>query len=116
MLRLKDLQNRVYSGKQCVRFEVPVQVVDNKYVLAQFMKVVQGDTANSNEWRMCVILDRTRDKDSEVYNFSYIMPRNNLPLELIAATGLRYLQLYLKDEIQSKTNMDFYLGSILEGM
>ena len=96
--------------------EVPVQVADNKYVLAQFAKVVQGDTANSNEWRMCVVLDRTRDKDSEVYSFGYVMPRNNLPLELIAATGLRYFQMYLKEEVQSKTNMDFYLGSILEGM
>lgn len=116
MLRLKDLQNRVYSGKQCVRFEVPVQAADNKYVLAQFTKVVQGDAANSNEWHMRVVLDRTRDKDSEVYNFGYVMPRNNLPLELIAATGLRYFQMYLKEEVQSKTNMDFYLGSILEGM
>ena len=116
MLRLKDLQNRVYSGKQCVRFEVPVQVADNKYVLAQFTKIVQDDTANSNEWRMRVVLDRTRDKDSEVYSFGYVMPRNNLPLELIAATGLRYFQMYLKEEVQSKTNMDFYLGSILEGM
>lgn len=116
MLRLKDLQNRVYSGKQCVRFEVPVQVADNKYVLAQFVKVVQDDAANGNEWHMRVILNRTRDKDSEVYNFGYVMPRNNLPLELIAATGLRYFQMYLKEEVQSKTNMDFYLGSILEGM
>ena len=65
---------------------------------------------------MQIIFDRTRDKDTEVYNFNYIMPRSNLPLELIAATGLKYFQLYIKEEIQLKSNLDFELGEILKGM
>ena len=110
MLKFKDLMNRVYSGKECVRFEVTLPIDDNKFILAQFAKPTYCT------WNMCVILNRTRDKDTEVYNFEYIMPRDNLPLELIAATGLRYFQLYLKEEVQTKIDYDFALGDVLRGM
>ena len=69
-----------------------------------------------NEWRMRIVLDKTRDADSQVYTFGYIMPKSNLPLELIAATGLKYFQLYLKEEIQTKSEYDFMLGDVLKGM
>lgn len=112
MLKFKDLQNRVYSGKDCIRFECVVPIDKEHHVLATFHKVVN----NQNEWNMQVIFDRTRDKDSEVYTFGYVMPKHGLPLELIAATGLKYFQLYLKEEVQAKSNMDFELGNILQGM
>lgn len=114
MLKLKDLQNRVYSGKICVRFEYAI-LVDERLIYARFTKQPNKDS-QPNEWNMEIILGRTRDKDSEVYNFGYVMPRDGLPLELIAATGLRYFQLYLKEEVQAKSNMDFELGNILQGM
>ena len=105
MLKFKDLMNRVYSGKECVRFEVALPIDDNKFILAQFAK------STYCTWNMRLILNRTRDKDTEVYNFEYIMPRDNLP-----ATGLRYFQLYLKEEIQMKSNMDFSIGEMIQGM
>lgn len=114
MIKFKDLQNRVYSGKTCVRFEYAIMVGD-KYIYAQFQKQT-GKDAQPNEWNMQIIFGRTRDKDSEVYNFGYVMPRDGLPLELIAATGLKYFQLHLKEEVQAKSNLDFQLGDILAGM
>lgn len=111
MLKLKDLQNRVYSGKICTRFECVVPIDKEHWLLATFKRM-----NTSNEWNMQIIIDRTRDKDSEVYNFGYVMPRDGLPLELIAATGLKYFQLYIKNEVQEKSNMDFELGNILQGM
>ena len=82
------------------------------------MTVAYFDRNNNNEsrWNMQIVFGRTRDKDSEVYNFDYIMPRKGLPLALIAATGLKYFQLYLKQEVQEKSNIDFALGEILKGM
>lgn len=111
MITLKDLTNKVYEGRLCMRFEYNF-VLENKRVIANFDR--QPD--NTAEWNMQVILGRTRDKDSEVYNFGYVMPRENLPLELIAATGLRYFQLYIKEEIQLKSNLDFTIGEIIKGM
>ena len=118
MLRMKNLLNRVYDGKRCVRFEVQIPVSDGHFQLATFENVPNaiGDANDGNEWRMRIVLDRDRDKDSEVYSFGYIMPKSGLPLELIAATGLKYFQLYLKGEVQQKSNMDFVLGAMLEGM
>ena len=113
MIKFKDLQNRVYRDKECVQFEYGILLNEGKHVYyAKFNR----QENNPLEWNMQVIFGRTRDKDSEVYNFGYIMPRAGLPLELIAATGLKYFQLYLKEEIQLKSNIDFTLGEVLQGM
>lgn len=112
MITLKDLQNRIYSGKQCVGFEYAVKNEKNEVQFEAKFRI----GAEKNEWNMQVIFDRTRDKDSDIYNFGYIMPRSGLPLELIAATGLKYFQLYLKEEIQQKVSYDFLLGEVLKGM
>ena len=112
MLSLGDLKNRVYSGKQCMRFEC-MFMAEDKPIIAAFER---KKSVESNEWNMRVIIDRTRDKDSDVYNFGYIMPRSDLPLELIAATGLKYFQLYLREEVQTKSLMEFSIGEMLEGM
>ena len=112
MILLRDLTNRVYRGKTCMRFEYNIKSDEDNYIVANFTR--KGN--NLAEWNMQIILKRTSRKDSDVYNFGYIMPRENLPLELIAATGLRYFQLYLKDEIQQKSNLDFALGEIVRGM
>ena len=112
MIRLKDLQNRCYSGKNCIRFEYELNVDQNMTVRARFSKTSGYD----NTWTMNVVLDRTRDKDSEVYNFMYTLPKDNAPLELIAAIGLKYFQLHIKEEVQMKSNMDFVLGDIIEGV
>lgn len=115
MLKLKDLQNRVYSGKTCVRFEYAIMIDNKNIVYAKFTRQMD-ERAQDNEWTMQIVFNRTRDKDSEVYNFGYIMPRDGLPLELIAATGLKYFQLYIKEEVQAKSNLDFILGDVLQGM
>lgn len=112
MIRLSDLQNRVYSGKTCMRFEYELKVGDNKTAIAMFTRAVE----DVNMWTMHLVLDRTRDKDSEVYNFTYILPKGNISLMLIAATGLKYLQLHIKEEVQMKTDLDFALGEITNGV
>ena len=111
MITLKDLKNRVYSGKICTRFEYEI-AIDKDRVIACFSR----DVENGAQWNMQIVFSRTRDKDSEVYNFGYIMPKDNLSLELIAATGLRYFQLHIKEEIQTKTSLDFVLAEIIRGM
>lgn len=113
MLRIKDLLNRVYSGKKCIRFEVLIELRPDKApVLVTFYRSEQ----DPKEWTARIYFERTRDKDSEVYNFGYVMPRDNLPLELIAATGLRYFQLHLKAEVQDKSNLEILLGELVRDM
>ena len=52
MIRLKDLQNRVYSGKSCIRFEYEFDVDQNKTIVAVFKKL----TDNANTWKMSIVL------------------------------------------------------------
>ncbi len=112
MLTLKDLDNRVYSDKTCSEFSYSLKDEKGQTKLkANFWRGWE-----ENEWQMRIVLDRTRDADSQVYTFVYIMPKSNLPLELIAATGLKYFQLQLKEEMQAKSEYDFELGDVLKGM
>ena len=110
MIKFKDLENKTYRGKNCIGFEYTINA-EKTQIQATFKRALDRPT----EWTMRIVSDRTRDKDSEVYNFGYIMPRDNLPLTLIAATGLKYFQLYLNEEIQTKSNINFELGEILQG-
>lgn len=112
MISFKDLENKVYSDRVCVRFECTVKPDEEHWTKATFRR----DSKNANQWNMQVIIDRTRDKDSEIYNFGYILPKDTVPLELVAATGFRYFQLYLKEEVQLKSNLDFALGEIINGV
>lgn len=112
MISFKDLENKVYSGRTCTGFECTVKPDEEHWIQAVFKR----NSENKNQWNMRVVIDRTRDKDSEVYNFGYIMPKDTIPLELVAATGLKYFQLYLKEEVQLKSNLDFALGEITNGV
>lgn len=112
MLRLGDLQNRVYNGKTCVRFEYMLEISNRRTVNVMFNRLAE----DTNLWKATILLDRTRDKDSELYNFMYALPKDNVPLELVAATGLKYFQLYIKEEVQMKSDLDFALGVITDGV
>ena len=116
MIKQKDLNLSTFVGRRCIGFSYKLkseaQEIELKFSNTDYV----SENESNKEWLMQVVMGRTRDADSQVYNFGYIMPRNNLPLELIAATGMRYFQLYLKEEIERKINIDFALGSVLEGM
>lgn len=116
MLKLKDLELRSYVGKKCTSFSYILKDDKNEEAFIAKFTNIDHQSNQAKEWIMLIVLDRTRDADSQVYRFSYMMPKANLPLELIAATGLKFFQLYLKEEIQSKVAMDFLLGERLEGM
>lgn len=111
MLVLKDLENRKYIDKQCVAFTY-ASVNEKNEQLFEARWILKGE----NEWNMQVVFDRTRDADSQVYNFGYVMPKGGLSLTLIAATGLKYFQLYLKEEIQTKQIIDFAIGDVTKDM
>lgn len=111
MVSQKELINRAYKEKECIGFDYQLKDEnDNVLVNAQFGKRAP------TEWWMRVVLDRTRDADSQVYNFGYVLPRENMDLTMVCAIGLRYFQLYLKDEIQSKSAIDFAIGDVTAGM
>lgn len=109
MIKRKELRNRINDGHQCVGFDV--QITEN--IKASFIRCIP---ATMNKWHMQVMFQRTNNSDSQIYLFDYIIPSSNLTLETIAATGLKYFQLHLKEEIEEKISVDFAIGEMTMGM
>ena len=118
MLKQKELFNLRHEGRNCIGFSYQVVDKDRAPTDSERNCFVADWTKGPEpgQWNMRVILDHTRDADSQVYNFGYIMPRENMDICFVAATGLKYFQLYLKQEIQRKSNFDFVLGELLKDM
>ena len=111
MIKQKDLVNRMNINGICVDFDYILEI-DKSRVRFRFTR----NKDNPLIWNMMVVMNRTRDADSQVYNFGYQLPKANMDLTMIAAIGLKYFQLYLKEEVQLKSNLDFMLGEITNGM
>lgn len=111
MIKQSDLVNRYNIGGVCVDFDYMLNI-DNSRIRFRFTR----DKDQPLIWNMMVVIKRTRDADSQVYNFSYQLPKANMSLTMVAAIGLKYFQLYLKEEVQLKSNLDFMLGEITNGM
>lgn len=109
MVKLKELTNRAYKEKECIGFDY--QVKDEK---GEVLVNAHFDKKAPKEWWMRIILGRTRDADSQVYNFGYTLPKEGMDLAIICAIGLKYFQLYLKEEIQTKSTIDFAIGDLVK--
>lgn len=111
MIKQSDLVNRCNFGSICVDFDYILNI-DKSRIRFRYTR----DKDQPLIWNMMVVIKRTRDADSQVYNFSYQLPKANMDLTMVAAIGLKYFQLHLKEEVQLKSNLDFTLGEITNGM
>lgn len=116
MIKLKDLDRRGYVGPKCTEFDYIVRDEKNVAIIKAEFHSRGYLIGSTKEWSMRVVTERTRDADSQVYRFDYSMPKENLPLELIAATGLKFFQLYLKREMDEKMSLSFAIADVTEGM
>lgn len=119
MLNLSTLVNRVYSGKECISFDVFMEddsKSKNDSSRLMFEANYRRNISNNLEWTMRVVLPRTRDGDHQIYEFGYVLPKSGLALTLIAAMGLKLFQLRLQEEIQMKSDWNFIIGESIKDM
>lgn len=136
MITLKELINREYIGKNCVSFDYMLQVRRGHFrpLRCMFNRAsVQGLTDDqevdenteprevsedeaTRTWLLSVSIPRADHADSHNYYIGYTMPKSDLPLELICATGLAYLQREFQREVQYKSLADFEIGQLIAGM
>lgn len=119
MINAADLINRENTEvrKICVRFEYTAQFsngVRQKFIFTRQATDVQSGL--DKIWLMETYVPRTQSKDTEHYYFTYALPKAEMPLELVCATGLRYYQMHLKEEVQTKSDTEFELGQLIGGM
>lgn len=112
MIKLRELEHREYSNKKCTYFEYKCRTDeqtlkakgDDLLFIARFEFV--GDD-NIDIWDMQIVLPNKDMQETQVYNKSFALPKKGVGIDLVCATGLRYYQLCLKEEIQRKMLMDF---------
>lgn len=109
MITRKDLKDRLYVAEKCVGFTIYAQIGDNE-------KEVTFRKSKDGCWGIFLYLDRDDIKDGEAYHVKYKLPTDSINLEMVAAIGIRYLQLKMKEEVQKKSEMDFQFGEMLVGM
>lgn len=118
MIRIKELTSRAYEERICTRFEYEVVDKESKDInggkcfIARYVRSPDND----KQWTMQVVIPRDQDSDSQVYTISYIVPSRTIDLVMVAAIGLKYFQLKLKEEIQRKSEWDFAIGNIVKDM
>ena len=115
MIELKELENRRYEGKDCTAFTYNMTVDKDLSVEYRFYRSLDSEVLKRT-WIAQVIFPRTEQADSQMYYIGFELPKDNLPLTLVCATGLRYFQMCMKAEVQKKSNIDFTIGEITRGM
>lgn len=110
MIKLGDLVAREYEGKDCTRFSYRIKDDEGFKVLeATFERVMQVD----RYWTMRIVVGPSEHRESQIYSVGIVVPRSTTPLEHIAYQCLRIFINELREEIQTKSSIDFQLGSLL---
>ena len=113
MIKRKDLVRRTYEGKICTYFDYVLKDdKEEKQLEARFSRNLDL----LNMWNVLVIIDKTDISETQVYNFSFMLHSTDVPLEMVAATGLTMLNKGIVEEVQKKYTINFLLGEELKGM
>lgn len=116
-IKLKELVDRKYEDKEPMEFRYNLDLGKDDRAQEMYLQFhFQRAAKDSNVWMLTTKIARVEAADSQCYYIGYEMPRSGLPLELICATGLRYFKLQMQSEIQLRTNIDFSIGAVTEGM
>lgn len=114
MIELKELKKKEYLEKKCVHFVYEMKV-GKKKINAVFDKVF--DEENEKDiWEMLIFFKKDSISDNNIMTFTYVMPKKDMNLELIAATGLKYFYYYMKEVIDERTELLFEVSRAVEGM
>lgn len=115
MIELKDLKNREVKNNETIKFDYDLEFQTNDQgklkIPFTFEKVIES---TGNEWKILVRLKPTQEKESQIYEFNYMLPKQNVQLVLVTATGLRLFQMILQEEIQDKSLIDFEIGNLIQ--
>lgn len=113
MIDLKQLECRRYKENQCISFQYALDLgKEVKPLVFRFSRVDQGERF----WTLETQIHKTAFSDTQCYQIDFDVPRNDLPLTLICAIGLRYFKIHMQMETQYRANVDFTIGEVTEGM
>lgn len=111
-IKMSELANKRIVNKRVVQYDYPLTYSDSEgfeQTLYMNFKMIKDD-----EWRLFVLFAPTQEKESQIYQFNFRLPKPNIELSIVTATGLRLLQMVLQDEIQEKHLVEFQITNVIE--
>ena len=105
MIKICDLENRKYEGKECIGFEYSIPYNEDNVLRIYFNKNLD----EINEWSLLAVYPKTLILDSSVYNFNFTIP---IPFDgvndliYVAGVGLTILQQNISEEALLKQNIE----------
>lgn len=112
MIEMRDLKNKEYQGRICCKFqfEIPYYVFDFRRL------IVNDEVSQSHDWFIMVCsIGYSSTREAEIYKYK-LQYHNERPLTMVCAEVLYKFQCELKEQIQNKSNLDFYIGDLIADM
>lgn len=111
----KELINRKYDeSKECVGFEYELKIEDEKGRIKTLP--FYFNRLAERYWEVSMISKNKNFGELRAYSTEYEVPTKNMNLEVIAASGLRYIQYVIQSEVQYKSMIDFCIGDCIASM
>lgn len=118
MINIKEIVNRKYEGKELVNFEYIIKGIEGpngeeKELRVWFEKVnpeVYGIINDKPTYKVFTI------DDGKVYEKIYIIPKSNMSLEMVVATGLNQLKWIFQTEAAHKEILSYTISDIIKDM
>lgn len=117
MITLKELVNRQYIEKVPVSFDYLLnndepQAFGSDKLRFHFERL----NLTGNTWRVSLVMQPTDNSERRLFEQVYEPPKSNLPLEMVAASGLIMIKYQMAELAQSCSLLDFLLGETIKGM
>lgn len=108
MLKLKDLKNRVYDGKECIRFEWHHLDMDGDIDLELVFRSVSDD---GSRWQVTALLLKPSQMYEQLYQFTAVKVSSRQTLPELASMALNSFSMALADEVAFKSALAFDISA-----
>lgn len=108
-IKRNELNNRVYDGRHCIGFSYTLHDCESSPIADMMYKLVDG----CKEWEVSMVVRSKLYGHKRFYSIKYSMPKDRMPIEVIAESGMMHIQDEVKSEIAAKSVIDFSIGDVL---
>lgn len=100
MIQQKELYNRLYDGKICVGFTYDLVDKETKEVQRILFNKDKGSI-----WKVSTLFRGSYMSVPQFYEVEFTPPKENISLVMVASIGLKWLQAYMKSELDYKMGL-----------
>lgn len=114
MIKTKDLISRHYIKKDCCSFQYILKMQEENPIIVQFERKFENEMP-TKFWKLSMIFDNERNL-KHCFTAYFEMPKINVPLELVCATGLLQIRYYISSCLEYYSEASIEISKGLEGM